>query len=98
MDLCKYILSPYPSPISACTITVTAQYKGELFIGVILHLLEATDGYIMKALHIILFFFFKNQSEDPDSWLPTLFGTLSLSFEIRRRGLLGSKGIRSRAH
>lgn len=56
MDLCKYILSPYPSPISACTITVTAQYKGELFIGVILHLLEATDGYIMKALHIIPFF------------------------------------------
>lgn len=46
---------PAPSP----TLTVTAQYKGELFIGVILHPLEATDSYIMKALLMILFFFQK---------------------------------------
>lgn len=82
-----------PSP----TFTVTALCKGELFIGAILHLLGATGCYIIQALHMILFFFF-NQSEDTDSWLPTLFGNLSLSFEIRRRVLLGSKGIGSRAH
>lgn len=68
---------PVPSP------TLTG-YEGELFIGAIFHLLEASDCYIIKALHMISFF---NQSEDPDSWLPTLFGNLSLSFEIRRRGL-----------
>lgn len=37
------------------TLTVTAQYKGELFIGVILHPLETTDNDIIKALHMILF-------------------------------------------
>lgn len=68
---------------------MAAQYKGELFIGVILHPLKVTGNYIINTLHMILF---KNQSEDPDSRLPALFRALSLSVEISRRGLLGSKG------
>lgn len=48
--------------------------------------------------HPTLHLLFLNRSEDPDSWLPTLFATLSLSFKIRKRGLLGSKGTWSRAH
>lgn len=98
-----YICSSYPSSRPACAIisAATAQYKGEAFIGAILHLLEAADSEIMKPLHIIPSttpLFFLNRSEDPDSWLPTLFATLSLSLKIRKRGLLGSKGTWSTAH
>lgn len=94
-----YIYSSYPSSEPAIINAKTAQYKGEVFIGAILHLLEAADSYIMKTSHIAPpFFFLFNRSEDPDSWLPTLFATLSLSFKIRKRGLLGSKGTWSRAH
>lgn len=41
-----YIYFSYPPSKPACAITgaETAQYKGEAFIGVILHLQEAADG------------------------------------------------------
>lgn len=41
-----YIYSSYPSCKPACAIISAeiAQYKGEGFIGAILHLLEATDS------------------------------------------------------
>lgn len=41
-----YIYSSYPSFKPSCAIisAETAQYKGEVFIGAILHLLEATDS------------------------------------------------------
>lgn len=55
-----YIYSSYPSSEPARTISnaKTAQYKGEVFIGAILHLLEAADSYITKTSHIAPPFFF----------------------------------------
>lgn len=82
---------PVPSP----TLTVTAQYKGELFIGTNS---PSSGSHRLEHNESITYYFIFNLSEGPDRWLPTLFGNLLLSFEIRRRVLLGSKGIRSRAH
>ena len=42
--------------VPSAALTVTALYKGELFIGAILHLLGATGCYIIQALHMIFFF------------------------------------------
>lgn len=53
-----YIYSSYPSSEPAIINAKTAQYKGEVFIGAILHLLEAADSYIMKTSHIAPPFFF----------------------------------------
>lgn len=107
MDLCKYALlrsaawSPYPSLISACAIINTqADCPVQRWIVYWCHSPSSGSHRLLhnEGITYDVFLFFFNQCEDPDSWLPTLFGNLSLSFEIRRRVLLGSKGIRSRAH
>lgn len=81
-------------PVPSVTLASTAQCKGKVYwchspaYGS--HSLLHNDSITCD------FFFFFNQFQDPDSWLPTTFGNLILSllsFEIRRRVLRGGQRV-----